>query len=300
MDWFEKPKDIQGSAAWHEWRMTGIGASEAAVIMDCSPWMGPVELFKIKTGKKLPQDAGFAAARGTRLEPIARAKFNQAIGSEFLPQTFESEIGFLNASLDGYNATLNQAVEIKCLGKENHLLAKDHQQIPEYYMWQIQQQYFCSNAKTIFYCSYFLDKDQDDNDGEIVFFPVERDDLMIETYLKQAKSFWDCVQNDREPPLGKKEYLETDDATLKSLAEKFDQTKNEMTILELRSELIKKAIIEHVEHNNWERVKCGPIKVSKQTRKGNISWKDVPVPDGVDPEKFRGPDSTFWKVEAGK
>ena len=55
----------------------GIGASEAAAVCGLSPWMTPVELWKIKTGQKNPKDLSGnpATERGHRLEPAVRGIF---------------------------------------------------------------------------------------------------------------------------------------------------------------------------------------------------------------------------------
>ena len=191
MDWSEKPETISGSAAWHEWRSNGFGASDAAVVMDESPWKGPHRLWLEKTGQKLPEAAGFAAQRGTKLEPIARAKAEKELERLFPDKTFEK--GFIRASLDGWNEETQEGIEIKCTGLATHELVKATNEPPIHYMWQIQQQYLCSNADVIYYCSYYVGKDVDENDGELFYFPVKRDDEMLAQYIEQAKKFWDCV-----------------------------------------------------------------------------------------------------------
>jgi predicted phage-related endonuclease len=43
-------------AAWLSERRTGIGGSDAATILGVSPYMTNVELWRIKTGRKIPED----------------------------------------------------------------------------------------------------------------------------------------------------------------------------------------------------------------------------------------------------
>lgn len=52
----------------------GIGASEAAAVVGVSPWMTPMELWRLKVGAAQAKDLSGSAAvsRGVRMEPVLR------------------------------------------------------------------------------------------------------------------------------------------------------------------------------------------------------------------------------------
>lgn len=55
----------------------GIGASEAAAVVGLSPWMTPLELWRLKVGAAQPKDLSGSAAvsRGVRMEPALRGLY---------------------------------------------------------------------------------------------------------------------------------------------------------------------------------------------------------------------------------
>lgn len=64
------------SPEWHDLRATGIGGSEVAAIVGCSPWKSAVTLWAEKT-KRIPREeiTNPAAEWGTRLESVILDKF---------------------------------------------------------------------------------------------------------------------------------------------------------------------------------------------------------------------------------
>lgn len=67
-------KLVQGSAEWHAHRAQYRNASETAAVMGLSPWQTPYQLWALKTGRSQPS-INPAMARGTALEPLARAAY---------------------------------------------------------------------------------------------------------------------------------------------------------------------------------------------------------------------------------
>ena len=94
---------------WLEARsLQGIGGSEAAAACGMSPWMTPIELWKLKTGQSAPKDISdnAAVARGVRMEGAIR-NFFAASHPEFKVEyhqfdiLFQTERPWLFATLDG-------------------------------------------------------------------------------------------------------------------------------------------------------------------------------------------------------
>jgi len=303
MDWMDKPQDVQGSKAWHNWRATGIGASEASVIMNCSPWMTPYQLWLEKTGQKMRDPAGFAAQRGTRLEPIVRKKFEnlmaplmEKFNNHFPPKSFSS--GIINASLDGWNEYSKQAVEIKCPGEKTHKEALKNKKPPEHYWWQIQHQYFSSGAKNIFYCSYWVAENVDEQNGEIIYFPVEKDDQAIKRYLVEAKKFWEHVETNTPPPFTDRDVVDLDEnACLSKLMDNFKDLTSEFSIAKAKLDLCKKEIIKQCTSIGYAKMKCNGIRATLISKKGSIDYSKVPIEANIDIEQYRKKGSSYWKIE---
>jgi len=112
----------QNSENWHGWRQKGLGSSDAPVIMGVSPYKTPFQLWEENTmpvGYKKEKGNDFIQKKGHRLEILARADFELISGMTFAATTAEHrEMPFLRASLDGWNANVKEAIEIKFIGKD--------------------------------------------------------------------------------------------------------------------------------------------------------------------------------------
>ena len=77
-------KLVQGSPAWHAHRAQYRNASETAIVMGESPWQTPYQLWELRTGRRQPE-VNAAMARGTALEPQARAAYEVLTGHVMQP-----------------------------------------------------------------------------------------------------------------------------------------------------------------------------------------------------------------------
>ncbi len=67
--------------AWLDARRTGIGASDAAVILGVSKWKSPLQLYAEKTGlADLPEEEKDYLKWGHRLEPVIAAAYEEETG----------------------------------------------------------------------------------------------------------------------------------------------------------------------------------------------------------------------------
>jgi len=62
----------QNTPEWHRWRLEGIGASDAPVVMGDAPFRTRRFLWSVKTGLARESGGGPAARRGRALEHTAR------------------------------------------------------------------------------------------------------------------------------------------------------------------------------------------------------------------------------------
>lgn len=144
----------QNSDEWLKWRMDGIGASDAPVIMSLSPWKDYDTLLYEKVTRAKPPAPHFGMLRGAKLEPVARDIYQRRTYLHFPPVCAEmDDYPFLRASVDGYHAESQTVLEIKCPNQMDHALART-QRVPEKYYAQLQHQLLVTGARWLHYVSY--------------------------------------------------------------------------------------------------------------------------------------------------
>ena len=181
----------QGSQQWLDFRCHHIGASDAPIVMNVSPWKTPRQLAKEKWGVGPARYISQYMRRGIDLETTALQKFCGGIGSYSPCVVVSTENPFLMASLDGYDKHTLKGVEIKCPGPKDHGTALGGE-IPEKYFPQLQHQMYVCELSEISYFSF------DGTDG--VTLMCSRDDDYIKTMLEQHNKFWYYVENFILPP----------------------------------------------------------------------------------------------------
>lgn len=279
MDWLGKSDNqtTQGTADWHQFRSHGIGSSEAATLMGVSPWLDLYTLWLDKTGQ-LPEEKKFkgnwAADRGTRLEPIAREKYESIVGAKFPAEVgVHSEYPFIRASYDGVNHAMRRMLEIKCPGKDAHQKALIGE-IPAYYYPQVQWLMLVSGYNKLDYVSW---------DGEseaISVIPVNADKDYQDKLIEKAKWFWNLVETNTPPPTDE---TQINDQVLAALLDDRAKIKAEIDALTIGFEQTNAKIKEIAPNggvcNGW-RIKFGEVK-------GAIDYGKIPELETVDLEKYR-------------
>jgi len=182
----------QNTPEWLAHRKNCIGASDIAAIIGVSPWITAFDLWEIKMGlKEVVQNA--AMKRGQDMEEIARLSYIFLKGEHVAPVVLtHKERPFMIASLDGYNAEIPLAVEIKCGNKQDHLKAGKKGIIPDKYYPQLQHQIEVAGLDSIDYFSYYPDLDP-------VVIKVERNQEYIDNLLAREAEFYDCMLNFTPP-----------------------------------------------------------------------------------------------------
>jgi putative phage-type endonuclease len=263
---------VQGSQEWLSFRNTKIGASDAPIIMQKSPWTTPYQLWKLKMGLHTTEE-NESMRRGLQLEPNARQKFIEVSKIEMSPAVgIHDDIDYMSSSFDGLSKCRKYALEIKCPVGQDHEMAMDGA-IPEKYIPQLQHQMEVSGLDSIFYFSY-------KNDQSYNIITIEKDLNFIKDLLKQEKAFWECVKNLEAPDLIDRDYIPRNEEEWLLLAKEF----LELSDLEEKKEMIRKKLIALSGNSNSIG---GGIKLSKITRKGNVDYKAIPELKGLDLEKYR-------------
>lgn len=193
----------QGSKEWLAFRGTGLGASDAPVIMGESPWTTPFELWAHKTKLLQPPEphimAAVAMKRGTDLEPKAREIYEKQTGYKLSIPNVEHELyPYIRASLDGLCDDPNVIVEIKSPGKAD-LIEASKGKVPKKYYWQLMQQLLLvPGAEWLDYVTY-------DGKETIYITKVERNKADEERLLKALLYFWNLVDKKVPPPVDYKD-----------------------------------------------------------------------------------------------
>lgn len=71
--------------AWLEQKRKTVGASELSALFGCNPYLTPLKLWGLKTGRIAPEPENLAMRLGTRLEPIIADEYCRATGREVFP-----------------------------------------------------------------------------------------------------------------------------------------------------------------------------------------------------------------------
>lgn len=275
---------IQQTSEWLEMRKKYVGASDAPIIMEVSPWKTPYQLWEEKLGFR-QQEINNAMRRGLEKEEIARKEFEKQTGIIVFPEViFHSQYEWMMASLDGIDIERKNIVEIKCPGKEDHECAMDGK-IPEKYFPQLQHQIEVSGIDNIFYFSY------DEKSSKVL--EVGKDKKYIEKMVSKEWEFWKRVLDLDAPELNEKDFVLREDEFWLEIAENWKEVNFQLRKVKEREEELRRLLISMSKDCNS---KGGGINLKKIFKKGSIDYKNISELEGIDLEKYRKEPIMFWKI----
>ena len=271
----------QDSQEWLEWRNTGLGASDAAVILGMSPYCTPYGLWQIKTGRKEAPDLSRNpnVQRGNRLEPLARKVAEKYIGEKLEPICAAEEIEeFILTSFDGITVNRKIVCELKCPHPSTFAdILNEGKESKAYklYWVQCQQQLLVSKADKAYLI--FFTKGTDGNKDKIVPFEVFPDkEFQQEILIPKLRWFWECITTDTPPERDiRRDPCEVDDKSWLELATDYHPLKQEiknlkadLKNLEAQVKPYEAKLIELM-GDNYKADESG-IKVTRSDRKQSI------------------------------
>ena len=276
----------QNTPEWHRWRMQGIGASDAPVIMGETAFKTPRTLWSIKTGRVQERSAGPAARRGRELERFARRAYERQTGIQVEPLCLVHErLDWMRASLDGLSFDGSTLVEIKCPLSLLDRASAEQGRIPPHYHAQLQHQLEVSGAEEAHYWSF------DGRAGCLVKIRPDRD--YMQRLVEAEAAFWQLVKENRWPELANEEQDLSADPNWRHAALRYR---------EARLRLEDAASEEHRLRATLERMAiarrtygCG-VEVLKSSRKGAVDYAAVPELRGVNLESYRKPPVAVVKI----
>jgi len=189
----------QGTDNWLQWRNAGIGASEAASVLDKNPWCSSTMLLNKKLGTKAEKFSKLSQSRmqrGKDLEPRIREIYTAFTGIKCEPVCCAStKYPWMLASLDGLSECGEIVVEIKAPNSESHIKALN-ENVPEHYYWQVLHQLVVTDARIGHYVSWcdarqFLPEDQ------LAIVKVERDPEKEQYLIDREREWWEWYSNQK-------------------------------------------------------------------------------------------------------
>ncbi|KGH17207.1 hypothetical protein P607_18255 [Comamonas thiooxydans] len=143
---------IQGSDEWLAWRKGGVTATDAAVLVNQSPYKTEWRLWAEKTGYAVERDLSSNpfVRHGLDMEPAARAAAEIYFDDLLLPMCAQaSHNPLLRASLDGLNKD-EEPVEMKCPSEATWIevtTLRQNSKAFKFYYPQVQHQILVTGAK---------------------------------------------------------------------------------------------------------------------------------------------------------
>lgn len=270
-----------------QYRKDKIGASDASIILGINPWKTPLALWEEKLGLRELPKTNTAMQRGNDLEDHAREEFKRMTGIDVKPRRIEhKEYPWMMATYDGITDCNGCIVEIKVPNPDTVEMAKKGK-LPIYYYAQMQHQIEIAKPLQAFYFCY----DHRTEKGYIV--DVKRCQDYIDTLLQQEKKFYDCMITKTSPEVESRDYNQRTDDEWTYWANIYRQSSEMEKIVVGNKEESRKKLISLAGKLNSMG---GGIKLSQGLRKGNVDIEKLCEDEKIDKEKYRKPDTEFWRI----
>jgi len=287
-----------GSQEWLDYRKTKIGASQSASILGICPFRSILDVFEEKVNGKT-FFVNNAMKRGLEREIEARKYAETVFEIPFEPKMVENNLyPWKFATLDCFSPFDKTIIEIKWANKKVHDLAKKGK-VVDYYYVQCQSQMICAEVEEMWFLSCFQEEGQH---IEFVLVKVEKDEVVVQKILEEEKAFYDNHLIPKIPPaqtIDKHEMIE-DDLIFDMLCEEDLDLLQQTTYLKGKIEKIenrRKEIKEDIkELGGGKSLKSLQYRFTEVTIKGKIDYETIPELQEIDLEKYRKPNSVYYKV----
>lgn len=296
----------QEGEEWLAWRNKGITATDAVVLLGCSPYKTIWRLWAEKTGYMRPVDLSLnpLVRNGVELEPIARTAFENYIGDICIPACIESSASSLfRASLDGLTSQ-NEPVEIKCPSRkvwDEVIQHGENSSAYSMYYVQVQHQLLVTGSQKGYLVFFF--------EGQLKVFTIYADKKLLADFLPEAVSFYQAVIDKKEPTKDPEKdlYVPQGDEANQWIyfAEKYKTYEDEANRLKARLkelEEAKKPLLESMHSLMGDHLQadyCG-LMVTRYKVSGRIDYekylKDQQVYDPALLEKYKGQSTLRCRV----
>jgi len=276
----------QNTPEWLSWRLQGIGASDAPVIMGETPFKTPRTLWSIKTGRGQEGQAGPAARRGRQLEAFARRAYERRTGIQVEPLCLvHQEFEWMRASLDGLSFDGSTLVEIKCPLNLRDRTSAQEGRVPLQYQAQLQHQLEVSGAERGHYWSFY------GNEGVLV--EVLPDKEYARRLIDTEAAFWQLVKEDRWPEVEGEELDLSADPNWRAAALRYREVRIKLQQAEYEEQQLR---IRLKSMSTASRTYGCGVEVLKSSRRGAVDYSTVPELREVNLEPYRKPPVAVMKI----
>ncbi len=287
---------------WLKERTTGIGGSDASVILKISPWKSQIELWTEKTtGVLIEKEGNSDLAFGKWMESHIIEEYirrtDKCIKTGFCEyeNMRSKEYPFMKANLDAVIVDDIKGLGVLEVKTKGAFVDWGNFMIPDYYISQMQH-YF---AVTGFTYGTFVVLDLAKKD--LIIKDVERDDKFIENLIKEEEKFWNLVINKIPPE------PEPTDACESFLKETYK--KSEPISIDISSNQVASAYAEQlhkisIEKKNLKQIelecKTFFMNLMKNAEKAiginySITWKNDKDSSEFDEKKFKEENPDIYK-----
>lgn len=267
----------QGSAEWLDYRRSRFNASESAAVLGLNPWQTPYQLWMEKTGKSQTKPNA-AMMRGTELEPLARAAYEQETGLVMQPVVLEA--GNYSASLDGMTLEGDLVLEIKCpmRGAQSDLWQSVCAgQLPAHYQVQVQHQLMVSGGTTAHLWVF------DGSRG--LLLEIGRDEGLMERIQSGWEAFAPFLNKDTPPPLTDRDTQVRADDLWTEAAKTYLNARAASEAASVQMEAARNSIVALAQH---PKTAGSGVTVTRYWKQGSVDYKRIPELKGVDLDQWRG------------
>lgn len=187
----------KGRDEWIELRRSGVGGSEAGIIMGISPYGSELTLWYDKIGAAEPKEANLAMKMGNHLEQLVADEFCERNGKRVREQHFmmrNSKYPFAIGNIDRRVVGENAILECKTTGSRPKMKQFRNGEYPDTWYCQCQHYIAVGNYKMAYLAVIYR------NDaGDYEQWEIPRDDEFIELMMAEEEAFWDKVVNRVRP-----------------------------------------------------------------------------------------------------
>lgn len=280
----------QRTDAWHDWRNNRVTASDAAVMVNASPYKTKYQLWEEKLGfAEQPDLSGNPnVRRGIAQEDDARIAMEQALGeSPLMPLCAEhDQYSRFGASFDGVTSNGNP-VEMKCPSEKVYNEVKDtgiHSDGYQRAYHQVQFQIMVAESDVGWLCFYLKGK-------PLLTLKVERNDALIKQFLDQGDEF--LVTLDEMVPPSKDTSRDTQQISGEN-TEIWSDCAKEYRVLHSEEKWLKEKLTDLQERKktvsnqlqllmgDFKKAEGHGIKVNIFHVQGSVDWKEMLMQMAVD------------------
>ena len=272
--------EMEDEVKWLEARSTGIGGSDASVIVGLNRWKSPFQLWLEKTGRAAPEDlsGNEYVYWGKVLEEAVAQRFCELTGKKVQRRGLlqMDECPFILASVDRMVVGENAGLECKTC---NVFAAKEWEddELPAAYYVQCQH-YMMVTGCDRWYIAVLI------GGNRFVWKEIPRNDAEIDLLLEAEVDFWNKVTTGTMPEVdGSESCKDALAAEFRGgVTEPLTLPKDAASIVERIQELdsAKKQMLEDLEHHknqlrkmlgDYELGYAGDYKVSWKTQAGRTT-----------------------------